>query len=111
MDCNGIDTCECFDKSLLENCQRFEPDPEEMRELWNHELDANTREAGEAENINYRYKADFIFLAVNLQLEAYNHTRFYSRVLDLKCKVPCEGKPIMRLRGEVCSRFSYYFSS
>ena len=33
-----------------------------MRELWNHELDANTREAGEAENIIYRYEAEFIFL-------------------------------------------------
>jgi hypothetical protein len=32
-----------------------------MRELWNHELDANTREAGEAENIIYRYEANFLF--------------------------------------------------
>ena len=55
--CNGIDTCECFDKDILENCERFEPDPDAMRELWKHELDANTREAGEAENIIYRYEA------------------------------------------------------
>ena len=33
-----------------------------MQQLWNHELDVNTREAGEAENIIYRYEADFIFL-------------------------------------------------
>ena len=59
--CNGIDTCECFDKDILKNCMRFEPDPEAMQELWNHELDANTHEAGEAENIIYRYKGDFFF--------------------------------------------------
>ena len=62
LDCNGVDTCERFDESLLENCERFEPDPEEMRELWRHELDANTCEAGEAENIIYRYEVNFIFL-------------------------------------------------
>jgi hypothetical protein len=63
--CNGIDTCECFDEDILENCERFEPDPEVMRELWNHELDANTREAGEAENIIYRYEAKFSFFWIS----------------------------------------------
>jgi hypothetical protein len=43
----------------------------------------------------------------SLYNQTYNPTRFYSRVLDLRCKVPCEGKPIMRLRGEVRSCFSY----
>jgi hypothetical protein len=64
LECNGIDTCECFDNNILENCERFEPDPEAMRELWNHELDANTREAGEAENIIYRYEANLNFLDI-----------------------------------------------
>lgn len=105
LDCNGVDTCECFDESLLEHCERFEPDPEQMRELWNHELDANTREAGDAENIIYRYKANIY----SLDIQTYIPTRFYSRIQDLRCKVPCEGKPIMRLRGEVHLHFSYYF--
>ena len=49
-----------------------------------------------------------ILYFLDIRLETYNPTtRFYSRVLDLRCKVPCEGKPIMRLRGEVQSRFSY----
>ena len=42
-------------------------------------------------------------------IQTYNHTRFYSQVLELQCKVPCEGKPIMCLHGEVHSCFSYYF--
>ena len=53
LDCNGIDICEHFDNSLLENCECFEPDPEAMRDLWNHELDVNACEAGEAEKIYY----------------------------------------------------------
>lgn len=76
-----------------------------MQELWNHELDANTHEAGEAENIIYQYRGNFFFW----DIQTYNHTRFYSQVLELQCKVPCEGKPIMRLHGEVHSCFSYYF--
>ena len=45
----------------------------------------------------------------SLDIQTYIPTRFYSRIQDLRCKVPCEGKPIMRLRGEVHSYFSYYF--
>jgi hypothetical protein len=44
-------------------------------------------------------------LYYSLDIQTYNHARFYSRVLDLRCKVPCEGKPIMRLRGEVLFLF------
>ena len=41
-----------------------------MRKLWIHELDANTREAGEVENIIYRYETNFTFLRYpNLQLD------------------------------------------
>ena len=65
LECNGIDTCECFDNNILKNCECFEPDPEAMQELWNHELDANT---GEAENIIYRYKANLNYFGyLNLQ--------------------------------------------
>jgi hypothetical protein len=36
-----------------------------MRELWYRELDANTREAGEVENIIYRYEFLFIYFSYN----------------------------------------------
>ena len=49
--CNGIDICEHFDQDILEDCERYEPDPDEMRELWYRELDANSREALEEANI------------------------------------------------------------
>lgn len=42
--CNGVHTCEFFDEKLFQNCERFEPDEEAMRELWNHELVANQKE-------------------------------------------------------------------
>jgi hypothetical protein len=40
-----------FDQDILEDCERYEPDPDEMRELWCRELDANSREALEEVNI------------------------------------------------------------
>jgi hypothetical protein len=43
--CNGLKVCQYFDMALLENFERYEPDVEAMQELWNHELDANEREA------------------------------------------------------------------
>ena len=49
--CNGVDICEHFDQDILEDCERYEPDPDKMRELWNRELDANSREALEEVNI------------------------------------------------------------
>ena len=55
LQCNGIKVCEYFDHSLLENCERYEPDPEGMKELWNHELDANARESNSVVNILTRY--------------------------------------------------------
>lgn len=54
--CNGIGICEHFDKEILEDCERYEPDPNEMRELWYRELDANSREAHEEVNIVSRLK-------------------------------------------------------
>ena len=55
--CNGVHVCEYFDQDILEGCERYEPDANEMRELWNHELDANAREALEEVNIVSRYES------------------------------------------------------
>jgi hypothetical protein len=49
--CNGVHVCEHFDQDILEYCERYEPDPDEMRELWYRELEANSREALEEVNI------------------------------------------------------------
>ncbi|KAK7000841.1 hypothetical protein R3P38DRAFT_2471823, partial [Favolaschia claudopus] len=37
--CNGIDWCQFPDRSHFAGCERYEADEEEMRQLWNHELD------------------------------------------------------------------------
>jgi hypothetical protein len=47
--CNGVETCDLFDENILAGCQRFEPDEYHM--LWNHELDANAKEASLAVGI------------------------------------------------------------
>ena len=52
--CNGVDICEHFDHNILEDCERYEPDPDEMRELWDRELDANSREVLKEANIVLR---------------------------------------------------------
>jgi hypothetical protein len=52
---NEVDTCELFDENILAGCRRFEPDEDHMRELWNHELDANAKEATLAIGIISRY--------------------------------------------------------
>ncbi|KAJ7076515.1 hypothetical protein C8R43DRAFT_1118466 [Mycena crocata] len=43
--CNGVKTCQFIDPALFAECERYEPDFDAMRELWNHELDANELEA------------------------------------------------------------------
>lgn len=53
--CNGVDTCEFIDPALFAECERYEPDEAAMRELWNHELDANEREAASAMGIISQY--------------------------------------------------------
>ena len=59
--CNGVDVCEYFDQDILENCERYEPDPDKMRDLWYHELDANSREALEEMNIVSRSESTASF--------------------------------------------------
>jgi hypothetical protein len=55
--CNGVHICEHFDHNILNNCERYEPDPDEMRELWYRELDANSREAIDETNIVSRWES------------------------------------------------------
>ncbi len=43
--CKGIDKCEFLDPDLFTGLERYEADEEQMRELWNHELDQNEVEA------------------------------------------------------------------
>ncbi|KAJ7055170.1 hypothetical protein C8F01DRAFT_1088528 [Mycena amicta] len=50
-----------------------------MRDLWNHELDANEHEAASAGSIL---------------------SRFYQRVMKSKCDVECDGVPILILRSK-----------
>ncbi|KAJ6449035.1 hypothetical protein DFH09DRAFT_1118706 [Mycena vulgaris] len=78
--CNGVDTCKCIDPHLFAGCKRYEPDYEAMKELWNHELDSNEHEAASATGII---------------------ARFYTRIVNSKCKVRCDGVPtlIRRSRG------------
>ncbi|KAJ7697773.1 hypothetical protein B0H14DRAFT_3655259 [Mycena olivaceomarginata] len=49
--CKGICVCEFVSEELFGNCERFEPDEQAMRDLWNHKLDANEREAASPEAI------------------------------------------------------------
>ncbi|KAJ7328344.1 hypothetical protein DFH08DRAFT_815843 [Mycena albidolilacea] len=43
--CNGVNVCEFVNPELFARCERYKLDMEAMRELWNHELDANEKEA------------------------------------------------------------------
>ncbi|KAJ7817700.1 hypothetical protein B0H14DRAFT_3877419 [Mycena olivaceomarginata] len=74
--CKGICVCEFVSEELFGDCERFEPDEQAMRDLWNHELDANEREAASPEAIL---------------------SRFYTRVISSKCKTECDGVPVMIL--------------
>ncbi|KAJ7826965.1 hypothetical protein B0H13DRAFT_2440016 [Mycena leptocephala] len=72
--CNGIDKCEYLDPTLFAGLERYEADEEAMRELWNHELDQNEAEAA----------SPFGVIA-----------RFFTRIQNSKCKVECDGVPIL----------------
>ncbi|KAJ7660302.1 hypothetical protein DFH06DRAFT_1044030 [Mycena polygramma] len=77
--CQGVRTCEYVSEELFGDCERYEPDEVAMRDLWNHELDANEREAASAGSIL---------------------SRFYQRVIKSKCDVECDGVPILVLRSK-----------
>ncbi|KAJ7829922.1 hypothetical protein B0H14DRAFT_3143733 [Mycena olivaceomarginata] len=78
--CKGICVCEFVSEELFGDCERFEPDEQAMRDLWNHKLDANEREAASPEAIL---------------------SRFYTRVISSKCKTECDGLPVMILLNNV----------
>ena len=57
--CKGVCVCEYVSEELFGDCERFEPDPSAMIDLWNHELDANEQAAASLEAILSQY--DFFF--------------------------------------------------
>ncbi|KAJ7839723.1 hypothetical protein B0H14DRAFT_2361002, partial [Mycena olivaceomarginata] len=73
--CSGVYTCEFIDENPFADCQRYEPDEAAMRELWKHELDANEREAASIPGLI---------------------SRFYSQIMQFKCKSECNGTPILK---------------
>lgn len=104
LQCNGIKVCEHFDHKLLENCERYEPDPEGMKELWNHELDANARESNSITNILTRYVFHSSFIISYRDLHDTNLNTvlsFYKTIMQTKCSISCEGIPKLRLLGNV----------
>ncbi|KAJ7511384.1 hypothetical protein B0H11DRAFT_2387169 [Mycena galericulata] len=86
--CNGVDTCEFIDPDLFADCDRFEVDKTAMQELWNHELNANEREAASASGII---------------------SRFYARIQNSKCKIECTGVPILVRRSKGPSAHGKHF--
>ncbi|KAJ7064494.1 hypothetical protein C8F01DRAFT_1080806 [Mycena amicta] len=80
--CGGVSVCELVPEELFADCERYDVEIEPMRDLWNHELDANEREA----------------ISVGSIL-----LRFYARVTSATCKKKdCSGHPRMVLLSHVC---------
>jgi hypothetical protein len=52
--CQGVCTCEYVSEDLFGDCERYKPDAAAMRDLWNHELDANEHEAASVGSILLR---------------------------------------------------------
>ncbi|TDL25080.1 hypothetical protein BD410DRAFT_801771 [Rickenella mellea] len=78
--CNGLCVCEFFDENILKDCERYEPNVEEMQERWQLELDANP--------------------IVSLVLTK-ERIRFYQRAIAAKCRLPtCTGQPVVRALSE-----------
>nr|GAT48672.1 predicted protein [Mycena chlorophos] len=88
--CMGVGKCEHASPDLFVDCERYEPDPAGMQDLWFQELDANEREAASVDAIL---------------------SRFYIRVTQSKCKkAGCDGVPILiRLRNGVNHYGKIYF--
>ncbi|KAJ7196013.1 hypothetical protein B0H12DRAFT_1245429 [Mycena haematopus] len=68
--CNGVDVCEFLDPALFAGLERFEADEAAMRELWIHELDQNEAEAASPWDI-------------------------IARIKNSKCKIQCDGTPVL----------------
>nr|GAT54288.1 predicted protein [Mycena chlorophos] len=88
--CVGVGKCEHASPDLFIDCERYEPDPAGMQDLWFQELDANEREAASVDAIL---------------------SRFYVRVTESKCKkADCDGVPILiQLRNGVNHYGKIYF--
>ncbi|KAJ6570608.1 hypothetical protein DFH09DRAFT_1080166 [Mycena vulgaris] len=73
--CNGVDTCKFIDPDLFAGCKHYETDYEAIKELWNHELDSNKREAASGTGII---------------------SRFYTCIVNSKCKhSPVSGQTLL----------------
>ncbi|KAJ7333398.1 hypothetical protein DFH08DRAFT_814513 [Mycena albidolilacea] len=80
--CNGVNVGEFIDPKLFAGCEWYKPDMEAMRELLNHEPDANEKEAASVWGII---------------------SRFYGWIVRSKCKVECEvGEEVERRQEVVC---------
>ena len=94
-----MSVCEYVMEELFGDCERFEPDPSAMVDLWNHELEANEREAASPEAILSRY---IFFPSSRCQLKSF-FFRFYTRIKTTKCKkTDCDGVPVLVLLNNVC---------
>ncbi|KAF8580252.1 hypothetical protein K439DRAFT_1619957 [Ramaria rubella] len=81
--CNGINTCELFDANLIRDCERFEPDENERRTIWDA---AKVQNQKEAEDVNAIV------------------ARFFNIVMGMTCKLKgCAGGPVMKIRKKMDS--------
>lgn len=62
--CNGVKTCEYFNDAIFSGCERYEPDEDDMRELWDRELEANQTEAALPLGVLARYVVPFFCIQV-----------------------------------------------
>ncbi|KAJ7627442.1 hypothetical protein FB45DRAFT_868661 [Roridomyces roridus] len=86
--CKGVNVCEYTSEEIFGDCERYEPDSDAMQDLWIHELDANEREAASPEAIL---------------------SRFYVRVIQSKCKIPCDGVPVLIQRSHGPNAYSQLY--
>ena len=75
--------------TLLDLCERYEPDDDEMRELFEAERDVNAEEASTVQSRAASYVLFFVF---NVRLPD-QPARFYTEVMRDKCsaKIPIHG--------------------
>ncbi|KAJ7615487.1 hypothetical protein FB45DRAFT_757736 [Roridomyces roridus] len=80
-DCQGVYICDQIDDTLLDGHERYEPDEDDMRELFEAERDVNVRETS----------------SVGMRAAA-----FYARMHRIPCHIvkadgtPCDGLPVYR---------------
>jgi len=82
--CNGVDKCEFTDDAIFKDCKRFEADKEAMQELFHEQGEQKRREATSTAGIL---------------------VRFYQRIQASKCRVPCDGVPVIKPLAKPPSNF------